>query len=60
VRYTRLDSSGLRISRIALGCMSFGDGTRAPWALDAAVVELTPEEVARLEQPYTPRSPTYF
>ena len=34
----RLGSSGLRVSRIALGCMSFGDGTRAAWALgdDAA------------------------
>jgi len=34
----RLGSSGLKISRIALGCMSFGDGTRATWALgdDAA------------------------
>ena len=34
----RLGSSGLRVSRIALGCMSFGDGTRATWALgdDAA------------------------
>jgi aryl-alcohol dehydrogenase-like predicted oxidoreductase len=34
----RLGSSGLKVSRIALGCMSFGDGSRAPWALgdDAA------------------------
>ncbi|MDA8438124.1 MAG: aldo/keto reductase [Propionibacterium sp.] len=34
----RLGSSGLRVSRIALGCMSFGDGRRATWALgdDAA------------------------
>lgn len=29
----RLGTSGLRVSRIALGCMSFGDGTRATWAL---------------------------
>ncbi len=29
----RLGASGLRVSRIALGCMSFGDGTRATWAL---------------------------
>lgn len=36
--YTRLGSSGLKVSRIALGCMSFGDGSRATWALgdDAA------------------------
>src|SRR3954453_860357 len=37
MEYTRLGSSGLKISRIALGCMSFGDGSRgqAPeWVLD--------------------------
>jgi aryl-alcohol dehydrogenase-like predicted oxidoreductase len=39
VEYTRLGTSGLKISRIALGCMSFGDGTRAPWALDAEAAE---------------------
>jgi aryl-alcohol dehydrogenase-like predicted oxidoreductase len=37
MEYTRLGSSGLKISRIALGCMSFGDPTRGPstWSLDA-------------------------
>ncbi len=37
----RLGTSGLRVSRIALGCMSFGDGRRATWALgddDAAPI----------------------
>lgn len=34
MQYTRLGTSGLTISRLALGCMSFGDGTRATWALD--------------------------
>lgn len=36
MKYTRLGSSGLRISRIALGCMSFGDTSRgfAEWSLD--------------------------
>ncbi|MBO0854323.1 MAG: aldo/keto reductase [Nocardia sp.] len=35
MEYIRLGASGLRISRIALGCMSFGVPTdRAPWALD--------------------------
>jgi len=36
VEYTRLGSSGLRVSRIALGCMSFGDTSRGfnEWALD--------------------------
>jgi aryl-alcohol dehydrogenase-like predicted oxidoreductase len=35
VQYTRLGTSGLKVSRITLGCMSFGDGSRMPWALDA-------------------------
>ncbi len=32
----RLGSTGLRVSRLALGCMSFGDATRGghPWVLD--------------------------
>jgi aryl-alcohol dehydrogenase-like predicted oxidoreductase len=40
MEYTRLGSSGLKVSRIALGCMSFGDTSRgfSEWALgdDAA------------------------
>ncbi|HET9127432.1 MAG TPA: aldo/keto reductase [Propionibacteriaceae bacterium] len=35
----RLGSSGLKVSRIALGCMSFGDGTRATWALGDEAAE---------------------
>jgi len=37
MEYTRLGRSGLKVSRVALGCMSFGDGSRggAPeWVLD--------------------------
>jgi 1-deoxyxylulose-5-phosphate synthase len=36
MEYTRLGSTGLTISRIALGCMSFGDTSRGfnEWALD--------------------------
>jgi aryl-alcohol dehydrogenase-like predicted oxidoreductase len=36
MEYTRLGSSGLKVSRIALGCMSFGDTSRGfnTWALD--------------------------
>jgi aryl-alcohol dehydrogenase-like predicted oxidoreductase len=30
MQYTTLGSSGLKISRIALGCMSFGDTARGP------------------------------
>jgi aryl-alcohol dehydrogenase-like predicted oxidoreductase len=35
VEYTRLGNSGLKVSRIALGCMSFGDTSRgfSEWAL---------------------------
>jgi aryl-alcohol dehydrogenase-like predicted oxidoreductase len=34
MEYTRLGSSGLRVSRIALGTMGFGDGSRETWALN--------------------------
>ncbi|MDQ4489402.1 aldo/keto reductase [Sinomonas sp. ASV486] len=36
MEYTRLGTSGLRVSRLALGCMSFGDASRgfSEWALD--------------------------
>jgi aryl-alcohol dehydrogenase-like predicted oxidoreductase len=34
MEYTRLGSSGLRVSRIGLGCMGYGDGSRETWALD--------------------------
>ncbi|GAA2760865.1 aldo/keto reductase [Actinopolymorpha rutila] len=34
MEYRRLGSSGLKVSRIALGCMSFGDSSRMPWALN--------------------------
>ncbi len=36
MQYTTLGNSGLKISRIALGCMSFGDPSRGfnEWALD--------------------------
>ena len=41
MEYTRLGPSGLRISRIALGCMSFGDTSRGfnEWALDDEAAE---------------------
>ena len=36
MEYVRLGNSGLKVSRIALGCMSFGDTSRgfSEWALD--------------------------
>lgn len=40
MKYTRLGNSGLKVSRIALGCMSFGHaGTGREWALDAQAAE---------------------
>ncbi|MEV7761996.1 aldo/keto reductase [Curtobacterium flaccumfaciens] len=39
MEYTRLGTSGLKVSRIALGCMSFGDASRMEWALDAQAAE---------------------
>ena len=41
MQYTTLGSSGLKISRIALGCMSFGDTSRGfnQWALDDKAAE---------------------
>lgn len=91
MEYTRLGSSGLKVSRIALGCMSFGTPRpQTPWTLDeqaawvlknpvvsapivgatkphhltdaAAALDLalTDEDIRALEDPYTPREPTYF
>ena len=36
MEYRRLGTSGLKVSRITLGCMSFGDTSRGfnQWALD--------------------------
>ncbi|RIQ14460.1 aldo/keto reductase [Jiangella rhizosphaerae] len=41
MEYTRLGGSGLKVSRIALGCMSFGDRSRGynEWALDDEAAE---------------------
>ena len=35
MRYANLGSSGLKVSRICLGCMAYGDGTKGnhPWAM---------------------------
>ena len=34
MKYTRLGRTGLEVSRIALGCMSYGDPAWRPWVLD--------------------------
>ena len=40
MHHTRLGSSGLKVSRIALGCMSFGTPSqRQPWTLDDDAAE---------------------
>jgi 1-deoxyxylulose-5-phosphate synthase len=39
VQYARLGRSGLVVSRIGLGMMSFGDRTRRPWHLDLEQAE---------------------
>ena len=41
MEYTRLGTSGLEVSWIALGCMSFGDTSRGfkEWALDDEAAE---------------------
>jgi aryl-alcohol dehydrogenase-like predicted oxidoreductase len=39
MEYTRLGTSGLKVSRICLGCMSFGSGTGSAWTLDGPAAE---------------------
>lgn len=41
MHYTELGNSGLKISRVALGCMGFGDPAQGinPWALDETAAE---------------------
>lgn len=34
MEYTTLGSTGMKVSRICLGCMSFGDPTWREWVLD--------------------------
>jgi aryl-alcohol dehydrogenase-like predicted oxidoreductase len=39
VRYVNLGTTGLRVSRVCLGMMSFGDGSDRGWILDEAAAE---------------------
>ncbi|WP_194922616.1 aldo/keto reductase [Catenulispora pinisilvae] len=49
MEYTRLGTSGLKVSRIALGCMSFGDpAKRLTWVLDDAAAEPVFRQVVEL------------
>ena len=36
MRYTTLGRTGMTVSRLALGCMSYGDPDWRPWVLDEA------------------------
>ncbi len=51
MEYTRLGNTGLTVSRLALGCMSYGDPTTPdahPWAL------------TELEEPYEQHGPSWY
>ncbi len=39
MKYTNLGSTGLRVSRICLGMMSYGNGSDRPWVLDEDAAE---------------------
>jgi 1-deoxyxylulose-5-phosphate synthase len=39
LKYTTLGTSGLTVSRIALGCMSYGSPAWRPWVLDEAAAQ---------------------
>ena len=39
MQYVRLGSSGLQVSRLALGCMSYGNPAWRPWVLDEAAAQ---------------------
>ena len=39
MRYTNLGRTGLRVSRVCLGMMSFGNDSDRPWVLDEAAAE---------------------
>jgi aryl-alcohol dehydrogenase-like predicted oxidoreductase len=46
MEYVNLRATSLRVSRICLGRMSFGNDSDKPWMLD--------EEITSLEEPYVP------
>jgi aryl-alcohol dehydrogenase-like predicted oxidoreductase len=39
VKYVNLGSTGLRVSRVCLGMMSYGTGSERPWVLDEGAAE---------------------
>ncbi len=54
MEYARLGSTGMKVSRICLGCMGFGDATRwiHKWVLN--------EENSRSDHPESPRAGDQF
>lgn len=48
MEYTTLGNTGLQVSRIALGCMSFGSSTWQDWVLDEAESKLIIERAIEL------------
>jgi aryl-alcohol dehydrogenase-like predicted oxidoreductase len=59
MHYVNLGATGLRVSRVCLGMMSFGNVSDKPWVIDeeaaaAEQLKLSDEEIARLEEPYVP------
>lgn len=60
----RFGTTGLKVSRLCLGCMSYGGpDPRWTWALDEEdsrasikhALEFTADEIKHLEEPYRPR-----
>ncbi|WP_206439207.1 hypothetical protein [Streptomyces scabichelini] len=39
MKYTRLGSTGLKVSRVCLGMMSYGDSAQRAWFLDEDAAE---------------------
>ena len=39
MKYTTLGSSGLSVSRVCLGCMSYGSPQWRPWVLDGTAAQ---------------------
>ena len=57
MEYTTLGSTGMEVSRIALGCMSFGSSNWREWVLEeeeSREIDLSESDQEYLEEPYEP------
>ena len=58
--YVNLGATGLRVSRVCLGMMSYGEHESREWTLEDALaaeqLALSPEEIERLEELYIPHA----